>query len=44
LPFTLSGWVAKRGTIAYKGWLIKGSEILYASTASTWISQITRNE
>jgi murein DD-endopeptidase MepM/ murein hydrolase activator NlpD len=44
LPFTLSGWVAKAGTEAYKGWLIKGSEVRYGSTASTWISQITRYE
>lgn len=44
LPFTLSGWVAKAGTLAYKGWLIKGSEVRYGSTASTWISQITRYE
>jgi hypothetical protein len=44
LPFTLSGWVARRGNIAYKGWLIKGDEIVYASTASTFETQITRDE
>ena len=44
LPFTLSGWVAKAGTLAYKGWLIQGEDIIYASTASTYITQITREE
>jgi len=44
LPFTLSGWVARRGNNAYKGWLIRGDEIVYASTASTIETQITREE
>ncbi len=44
LPFTLSGWVAKAGTIAYKGWLVRGSEIIYANTASTYETQLTREE
>ena len=44
LPFTLSGWVAKRGVIAYKGWLIRGDEIIYANTASTYETQLTREE
>jgi hypothetical protein len=44
LPFTLSGWVARRGNNAYEGWLIRGDEIVYASTASTFETQITRDE
>ena len=43
LPFTLSGWEARAGTIAYKGWLIRGNEILYANTAATYETQITRD-
>jgi len=42
LPFTMSGWEARAGTIAYKGWLIRGNEILYANTAATYETQITR--
>jgi murein DD-endopeptidase MepM/ murein hydrolase activator NlpD len=42
LPFILSGWEARAGTIAYKGWLIRGNEILYANTAATYETQITR--
>lgn len=44
LPFTLSGWKAKRGIIAYKGWLIRDDEIIYANTASTYDTQLTREE
>jgi len=44
LPFTLSGWEAKAGIIAYKGWLVRGSEIIYANTASTYETQLTREE
>lgn len=44
LPFTLSGWVARRGNIAYDGWLIRGDEIIYANTAATYESQIRREE
>jgi len=44
LPFTLSGWEARAGTEAYKGWLIRGTEILYANTASTYETQLTREE
>jgi len=40
----LSGWEAKAGTIAYKGWLVRGSEIIYANTASTYETQLTREE
>ncbi len=44
LPFVLSGWEARAGTQAYKGWLIQGTEIIYANTASTFETQITRSE
>ena len=44
LPFTLSGWVARRGNKAYEGWLIRDTDIIYANTASTYESQITRDE
>jgi LasA protease len=44
LPFNLSGWRARAGTEAYKGWLIKGTDILYANTASTFETQIMRTE
>ena len=44
LPFTLSGWEAKAGISGYQGWLIRGSEIIYANTASTFETQIRRDE
>ncbi len=44
LPFTLSGWETKAGTVAYKGWLVKGDQIIYANTASTYDTQLTREE
>ena len=44
LPFTLSGWQAKAGVKPYQGWLIKDSEIIYANTASTYETQITRQD
>jgi len=44
LPFTLSGYVARAGTEAYQGWLIKDTEIIYANTASTYETHITRYE
>jgi len=44
LPFTLSGWEAKAGVNAYEGWLIRGTDIIYANTASTYETQITREE
>lgn len=44
LPFTLSGWEAKAGTVPYKGWLIRGTEIIYANTASTFETHIVREE
>ena len=44
LPFTLSGWEARAGVNAYEGWLIRGTDIIYANTASTYETQITREE
>lgn len=44
LPFTLSGWVAKAGVVAYKGWLTRGADIIYANTASTYETQLTRDD
>lgn len=44
LPFTLSGWEARAGIEAYKGWLTRGTEIIYANTASTYETQIKRSE
>jgi len=44
LPFELSGWKARAGTRAYQGWLTKGAEVIYANTASTYETQITRDE
>jgi hypothetical protein len=44
LPFTLSGWEARAGIEAYKGWLTRGTEIIYANTASTYETQLTRTE
>ena len=44
LSFELSGWQAKAGVNAYQGWLVRGSDIIYANTASTYETQITREE
>jgi len=44
LPFTLSGWVAKRWNNAYEGWLIRGEDKIFANTAATYDTQITRDE
>jgi hypothetical protein len=44
LPFTLSGWVARAANIAYEGWLIREGEYIYANTAGTIETQITREE
>jgi murein DD-endopeptidase MepM/ murein hydrolase activator NlpD len=44
LPFNLSGYVARRGTQAYQGWLIRGSETIYANTASTYETHLVRIE
>ena len=42
LPFTLSGYQARAGVNAYEGWLIRGEEIIYANTASTYETHIYR--
>ncbi len=44
LPFTLSGWEARAGVNAYEGWLIRGTDIIYANTASTYETQLIREE
>ncbi len=44
LPFTLSGWQAKAGVKPYQGWLTRGDEVIYANTASTHETQLTRDE
>ncbi len=44
VPFVLSGWQAKAGVHEYEGWLIRGNEIIYANTASTYETQISRQE
>lgn len=44
LPFVLSGWQAKAGIKAYDGWLIRGSDIIYAKTTGTFETQIQREE
>ena len=44
LPFTLSGWEAKAGNDPYKGWLIRGNEIVYANISGGQQSQIVRAE
>ena len=42
LPFVLSGWQAKAGMQPYEGWLIKGDDVIYANPASTYETQLTR--
>jgi hypothetical protein len=44
LPFVLSDWRVKAGVKAYQGWLIRDSDIIYANTASTFETQITREK
>jgi murein DD-endopeptidase MepM/ murein hydrolase activator NlpD len=44
LPFTLSGWTARASSIAYKGWLTRGTDIIYANTAATFETHIARDE
>jgi hypothetical protein len=44
LPFTLSGWVARAGTEAYKGWLIRDNEIIYANTSTPFETLISRDD
>ncbi len=44
LPFVLSGWTARAASEPYKGWLIRDSDIVYASTAAHYLTHITREE
>jgi LasA protease len=44
LPFVLSGWTARAASEAYKGWLVRGAEIIYANTNAPSESHISREE
>jgi murein DD-endopeptidase MepM/ murein hydrolase activator NlpD len=44
LPFQLSGWTARASSVIYKGWLMRGTEIIYANTAATYETHISREE
>jgi len=44
LPFVLSGWTARAASVPYKGWLIRDSDIVYASTAAHYLTHIRREE
>jgi hypothetical protein len=44
LPFVLSGWMARASSVAYRGWLTRGTEIIYANTNSPSESHISRAE
>jgi len=44
LPFVLSGWTARAGSEPYQGWLIRDTDIVYASTAGHYLTHITREE
>ena len=44
LPFVLSGWTARAASLAYKGWLTRETEIIYANTAATYETHIARDE
>jgi murein DD-endopeptidase MepM/ murein hydrolase activator NlpD len=44
LPFVLSGWTVRASSVAYKGWLTRGTEIIYANTNSPSESHISREE
>jgi LasA protease len=44
LPFTLSGWTARASSVPYKGWLTRGTEIIYANTAATFETHIKREK
>ena len=42
LPFTMSGYVAEAGDEAYRGYLVKGSEIISSNGIGSYDSQIMR--
>lgn len=44
LAFVLDGWKAKAGPTDYSGWLIKDDKIIRASLASTFESQLRREQ
>jgi LasA protease len=44
LPFVLSGWTARASSEVYKGWLIRGTDIIYANTSASGITHIRREE
>lgn len=44
LPFTLNGWTARASSEVYKGWLVRGDEIIYSNTSSSAASHIKREE
>ncbi len=44
LPFVLSGWTARASSEIYKGWLTRGTEIIYASTSATYNTHIARDD
>lgn len=42
MPFTLSGWVAQAGEVAYKGTLVRGEETIEACTCGSFGTRILR--
>ena len=44
LPFVLSGWTARASSEAYKGWLIRGTDIIYANTLASAVTHISRKD
>jgi LasA protease len=44
LPFELSGWTTRASSVVYKGWLVRGTEIIYANTNAPSESHISREE
>jgi LasA protease len=44
LPFVLSGWTARASSEVYKGWLIRGTDIIYANTSASALTHIRREE
>jgi len=44
LPFVLSEWTVQASSVPYKGWLMRGTDIIYANTSSTSETLISREE
>jgi hypothetical protein len=40
----LSGWTVQASSVPYKGWLMRGTDIIYANTSSTSETLISREE